>query len=692
MSKRKVLWALGLMAVPTLILFDIVTASRLKVAAPLAIDALSMATPLENSSVAVVRSDNSLLSLPVAPDEPLDYEQIKEMVWNAIEMAPTKLGLLPAIIPAQSWVVVKPNMVFIKPQNDYSLGDITDPRVTRAVLEYLAEYSQARRITLAMGGSWQGLDGEPDRRDTGPIMQDGVHVDGFTCIWGDDYPGFEGSFQDVLNDLAARYPDKSFDRGNFNYDVFPDIEGARKVPVPESNGIGGWSADEYYVSNMILNCDVFISVPAMKVHDIPGVSLAHKNYMGTASRVMYGKSGWWLGDLHSQPGGPDAVFSDLFSYHPADYVVMGGAWGMQGRGPHHTQGGKPVRTNMVIAGPDPVAVDAVASTIMGFNPWDVENLRRSVAKGYGTLDMNYITVNGDPIEKVAMKFEKPARQGTGVSSYYGRGNRVWLVHGAHAGADLERDLLEGEADALPFEGELTGDEVWTKLVSPEDKISLKNFFYDKYGSYQADVVAYAFTYVYVHSPGGQSGFLWIGSDDGIKIWLNGELVWDDPNSGSYRLVEDRVPVDLREGANSLLVKVKNEAGEYAFSLGVMDESGSTLPGVQYRIDAPATAVSESADAGALPQGMALEQNYPNPFNSETVIRFSVPRFSDVELVVFNLAGQQVATLMQGGCPAGNHAVRWDGRDDSGHELASGPYLYRLRSGNQVEMRKLMLVR
>lgn len=687
MLRKKWLLTLILTGVPVLVVFDLVTASRSRVASPLATDSITAATPLTHSAVAVVRSDHETLSDPVAPTEPLSYERVREMVWTAIEKAPAKTGLLPSIIQPGDWVVVKPNMVYIKPQYEYSIGDITDPRLTRAVLEYLAEETAAGRITLAMGGSWRGLSGPDDRRDTGPIMQDGVQVDGWTCTWGEDYPGFTGSLADVLDALSQAHPDKVFDRGDFNYDVFPSLENPQKVPVPESNGIGGWSTESYYVSNMILNCDVLVDVPAMKVHDIPGVSLAHKNYMGTASRMMYGVGGWWLGDLHSQPGGPDAVFSDLLSYHPADYVVMGGAWGMEGKGPHHFQGGKPVRTNMVLAGPDMVAVDAVACRIMGFNPWDIENLRRSLAKGYGTLDINYIQVNGDPIEKVALEYEKPPRQNTGLSFYYGRGNRTWLINGVHAGATMDTDQLGGEAQIRPLCGEIDGGQVWTEHISSEDKIDLKNYFYAQTGEYQVDVVAYAFTYV--HSVSAQDGYLWLGSDDGIRVWLNGELVWDDPNTGSFSLVEDKVPVHLEAGDNAVLVKIKNESGSYAFSLAAMEEDGDTLPGVEYLLSGAPTAVAEP-EGTAVPVEVGLEQNYPNPFNGGTAIRYSLARASEVELAVYNLAGQRVATLVQALRPAGEHSVWWDGRGDQGR-LASGAYLYRLRADDQVATRKLMLV-
>ena len=106
-----------------------------------------------------------------------------------------------------------------------------------------------------------------------------------------------------------------------------------------------------------------------------------------------------------------------------------------------------------------------------------------------------------------------------------------------------------------------------------------------------------------------------------------------------------------------------------------------------------TAVLEERVA-ALPGRFALEQNFPNPFNSATVIRFALPDAADVDLAIFNLAGQRVATLANGIRTAGTYTLRWDGRNDDGRALASGVYLYRLetRDGQQVETRKLVLMR
>ena len=106
---------------------------------------------------------------------------------------------------------------------------------------------------------------------------------------------------------------------------------------------------------------------------------------------------------------------------------------------------------------------------------------------------------------------------------------------------------------------------------------------------------------------------------------------------------------------------------------------------------PVTAVLEEHQSTA-PDNFALDQNYPNPFNSGTVIRFALPQPQEVELAIYNLAGQKVATLIEGQRVAGTYTVAWDGRDAQERDLASGVYLYKLQAGSQVETRKLLLMR
>ena len=106
---------------------------------------------------------------------------------------------------------------------------------------------------------------------------------------------------------------------------------------------------------------------------------------------------------------------------------------------------------------------------------------------------------------------------------------------------------------------------------------------------------------------------------------------------------------------------------------------------------PFTAVLEEYTA-EVPEAFSLEQNYPNPFNSSTVIPFSLPRAGDVTVEVFNLAGQKVATLVDGFREAGSYSLSWDGRGEDGRSLASGVYLYRLRARDRVYARQLLLLK
>jgi hypothetical protein len=95
---------------------------------------------------------------------------------------------------------------------------------------------------------------------------------------------------------------------------------------------------------------------------------------------------------------------------------------------------------------------------------------------------------------------------------------------------------------------------------------------------------------------------------------------------------------------------------------------------------------------SLPKEFALSQNYPNPFNPATVIEFALPTASDVSLKIYNLAGQTVATIINGAMPAGYHQVRWDGIDAAGHGVSSGVYFYKIDVGTFSETRKMLLVK
>lgn len=112
-------------------------------------------------------------------------------------------------------------------------------------------------------------------------------------------------------------------------------------------------------------------------------------------------------------------------------------------------------------------------------------------------------------------------------------------------------------------------------------------------------------------------------------------------------------------------------------------AGTTEHGV-YKSAEPTTSVLGLQE---FPRTFLLSQNHPNPFNPRTTIRFSIPRSAEVSLKIFNLLGEEVATLVSGNRDPGTHLVEWDATGQP-----SGVYFYRLQAGEFTEARKLVLLR
>jgi hypothetical protein len=93
------------------------------------------------------------------------------------------------------------------------------------------------------------------------------------------------------------------------------------------------------------------------------------------------------------------------------------------------------------------------------------------------------------------------------------------------------------------------------------------------------------------------------------------------------------------------------------------------------------------DVAGIPNNFSLQQNYPNPFNPSTKIRYEIPAKSNVSLKVFNMIGQEIATLVEGERTAGVYVA-----DFSAANLPSGTYFYRLQAGSFLSVKKLIVVK
>ena len=95
----------------------------------------------------------------------------------------------------------------------------------------------------------------------------------------------------------------------------------------------------------------------------------------------------------------------------------------------------------------------------------------------------------------------------------------------------------------------------------------------------------------------------------------------------------------------------------------------------------------NSNINAIPTSFALDQNYPNPFNPSTIISYQLPEQQYVNVVIFNMLGEEVSTLVNEVKEAGYHKVEW-----SGSNLTSGVYFYRIEAGDFVSVKKMMLMK
>jgi hypothetical protein len=133
-----------------------------------------------------------------------------------------------------------------------------------------------------------------------------------------------------------------------------------------------------------------------------------------------------------------------------------------------------------------------------------------------------------------------------------------------------------------------------------------------------------------------------------------------------------IPFTSYTNADSARITL-SAAAEPKNGIGVLGNSVLYIDNLSF--DVLITSVTEKP-ADRIPETYVLSQNYPNPFNPVTTIQFSLPKPGKISLKIFNLLGEEVATLVSGQLPAGSYTYEWDGSN-----MASGIYLYRWSVGS-----------
>ncbi|MCH8069293.1 MAG: T9SS type A sorting domain-containing protein [Candidatus Marinimicrobia bacterium] len=197
-------------------------------------------------------------------------------------------------------------------------------------------------------------------------------------------------------------------------------------------------------------------------------------------------------------------------------------------------------------------------------------------------------------------------------------------------------------------------------ITPENLDQILTFSWVVSNDMDGDTVTYQF----------------VGTDD--LSFLSGEGIELNESQWSYADLAAAIDtIDVAEGTWTVLA-----------SDGILSTEATNGP-FTLTIDATALTVDVSH---ILPETFALHQNYPNPFNPVTTIRYDLPEQSHVTIVIYDLLGRQVTSLVNRTEEPGFKAIVWNAKDNAGQPVSAGIYLYRIQADRFSQTRKMLLLK
>ena len=331
-----------------------------------------------------------------------DKNEIEATIRKAVEFA----GGFTDIIKRGDIVIIKPNLLTTKSSET---GATTDPRVCKAIANMVRE-----------------LDAQPIIAESSIIGQDTEAV------------------------IKTTGYDKLREEGYNVIDLKKKGTELVKIPIPE-----GKVLKEVEIPKIIADSDTIISVPSMKTHDQAGVTLAAKNMKGILPDAYKRK-------FHHVYGVFQSV-ADLLTVVKPVFSIVDGIIAMAGLGPAF---GDPIEMDLIIAGKNVVAVDAVTAKIMGFEPQECGCLREAAELKIGTINLDEIKVIGEPIAKVQHRFQR-AEEAVMEKVQFPEGFQLMINEKACSGC---RNQILSSLFDLKEAGLLDQVPGWTLISGKTDKL------------------------------------------------------------------------------------------------------------------------------------------------------------------------------------------------------------------------------
>jgi len=294
----------------------------------------------------------------------------------AVEEAIDLLGGIKTITKGKEKIMLKPNLV------DSSIHDTTKPEVIKTLAQLMKKAGKEVFI------------GEGSAAAVGFNVIDGVQ--------------YRTKNKEILDKMQQ-----------FIFDKLGYSELAKSMGIPLINLHSGEMAevevpngfvfDEITLHRSLTDIDLLCSVPMMKTHLFATVTLGMKNLIGTYPGTLYYSVRRLVHDLNAkiEPSGTAAAIIDIVRANKLGLVVVDGSMAMEGDGPTVSFGGKVKKTDLIIAGTNPLATDVVTANIMGFEPGEIPTFTWAEKAGMRPTKLEEIEIRGEKLENVRRKFIKP---------------------------------------------------------------------------------------------------------------------------------------------------------------------------------------------------------------------------------------------------------------------------------------------
>ncbi len=185
-------------------------------------------------------------------------------------------------------------------------------------------------------------------------------------------------------------------------------------------------------------------------------------------------------------------------------------------------------------------------------------------------------------------------------------------------------------------------------------------------------------------------------------------IWTSPNISGFKFTwkknqfQNLVFLIYSDAGKTIKIGNKQSILTIALPYITVEQIASAQPRIKLSVEnfsyVPTFDVKR-ADITEIPKDYFLYQNFPNPFNLKTQIKFDIPEYSSVKIIVWNMLGQKVRELVNGILDPNRYTITWDGTDDSGANVASGVYFYTIYARSLVDKdreftqtRKMILIK